>query len=357
MSQRHPQTISEATLLVGEPVGWGARLFGMFFLLPGLAAIWAYFNVEIHGEPLAALIVGGVFSLVGAAFVGAFKRVKIDRQQGFAETAAGAFIAFKRTRIPLAGITHVSLSKQQRTRRSKNRTYTYFVYPVKLVGNEELECSDSQQYEYARGEAEAIARHLRLPVEDSSNGDVQRREHDELDASLAQRRRKAGESTALPVLPPDTGLHVREENGVTRINLPPAANKWPRIVISMVMVVPIYFLVSHFMHLDEPNTPAWFRYWVLGIVFVPLGWQVLQVIVQMRMQRQLLLTHQEMRYVRRFLFGRTQHMSKQALEELDLQPGRVIATSDAGQLIIPMSVRKPSDSRFVYEMILYRLGR
>jgi hypothetical protein len=357
MSQRRPQTTSEAALLVGEPVGWGARLFGMFFLLPGLAAIWAYFNVEIQGEPLAALIVGGVFSLVGAAFVGAFRRVKIDRRQGFAEMAAGAFLAFKRTRLPLAGITHISLVREKRTRRGKNRTYTYFVYPVKLVGNEELECSDSQQYEYARGEAEAIARYLRLPIEDSSSGEIRRREYDELDESLAQRRRKAGERPRLPVMPVDTALHVHDENGVTTINLPPHVNTLMQAVITLVFSIPVYFIVSSFMGLNEPNTPDWFRYWVLAIVFVPVAWQVLRLLVQMQVKRSLVLTHEGLQYIRKFIFARTRGVKKQALEELDLQPGRVIATSDAGQLIIPLSVRKPDDSRFVYEMILYRLGR
>jgi hypothetical protein len=329
----------------------------MFFLLPGLVAIWAYFNVDIQGEPIAALIVGGVFSLVGGAIAGAFKRVRIDRQQGFAEMAAGAFFTFKRTRIPLAGITHISLGREQRTRRSKNRTSTYYVYPVKLAGNSELECSDSQDYDYARGEAEAMARYLNLPIEDSSSGEIRRREYDELDDSLAQHRRKAGENTRLPVLPRDTRLHVREENGVTTIDLPPPANKWLQIVISLVLTVPFYFIVSHFMRLDEPNTTTWFRYWVLGIVFVPLCWQFLQVTVQMRMKRLLILTHQDLQYVRKFIFARVRGMKKQDLEELDLQPGRLIATSDAGRLLIPMSVRSPDDARFVYEMILYRLGR
>ena len=135
MPRNYTSSRGDKALLVGEPVGWGVRIFGMLFLLPGLVAIWAYFNVEIHGEPLAALVLGGIFTLVGGAFVGAFKKVKINRQQGFAETAAGAFFTFKRTRLPLAGITHISLDKEVRTSKSKHGTHTYFVYPGELKGS------------------------------------------------------------------------------------------------------------------------------------------------------------------------------------------------------------------------------
>lgn len=357
MSRNDTSSNGERVLLLGEPVGWGVRLFGMFFLLPGLASIWAYFNLEINGEPLAALIVGAIFALVGGAFVGAFKKVRIDRQQGFAETAAGAFFTFKRTRIPLSGITHVSLSREVKTSKSKNGTKTYSVYPVKLMGRGEFESSDSMEYDYARREAESIAQYLRLPIEDSSSGTLTRREYDELNDSLAQRRRKAGERVQLPVLPQDTHLHVSEENGITTISLPPPRNKWFQMVINMLLIVPIYFLVSNFMGLDQADTPAWFRYWVLGIVFVPFCWSTLLVFVSMRTQRLLILSHQGMQYVRKFLLRRDQRISKQELEELDIQPGRLVVTSDAGQLVIPLSVRKPDDGRFVYDMILYRLGQ
>lgn len=356
MLQHNSLHIGAEPLVVGEPVGWGVRLFGLLFLLPGLASIWAYFNVEIHGQPLAALVVGGIFSLVGGAIVGAFKKVRINRQQGFAEIAAGAFFTFKRTRIPLAGITHVSIAREVRTSKDEDSSHSYSVYPVRLIGNGEFECSDSQKYDYARNEAEMIARYLHLPVEDSSNGGLRRREYSELDDNLAERRRKAGERVQLPVLPVNTSLRVHEENGATVIELPRRAEALLQAVISALFVIPIYFFVSSFMHLDEPNTPEWFRYWVLGIVFVPVCWQVLRLLAQLLMKRRLVLTHQGLQYVKELLFTRSKGVTKQQLEELDLQPGQVIATSDAGQLIIPLPVRKPDDGRFVYEMILYRLG-
>lgn len=346
----------EQILLVGEPVGWGVRVFGMLFLLPGLAAIWAYFNVEIHGEPLAALLVGGIFTLVGGAIVGAFKKVRINRQQGFAEIAAGAFFTFKRTRIPLAGITHISLAREERISKNENSSHRYFVYPVRLIGNGEFECSDSQQYDYARSEAEAIARYLHLPIEDSSNGEPRRREYSELDDSLAERRRKSGQRVQLPVLPVKTTLHVHEENGATVIELPRRADALAQAFISVLFVIPIYFFVSSFMHLDEPNTPEWFRHGVLGIVFVPVCWQILRLLAQLLMKRRLVLTHRGLQYVKKLLFTRSKSITKQQLEELDLQPGRLTASSDVGQLIIPLPVRNPDDGRFVYEMILYRLG-
>lgn len=357
MSRNYTSSSRDKVLLVGEPVGWGVRLFGMFFLLPGLVAIWAYFNVDIKGEPLAALIVGGIFSLLGGAIVGAFKKVRINRQQGFAETAAGAFFTFKRTRIPLAGITHISLGKEQRTSNTKHGTHTYFVYPVKLIGSGELECSDSQEYEYARSEAESIALYLRLPIQDHSSGEIRLREYAELNDSLAERRRKAGERVQLPVMPVKTRLRVSENNGVTTIELQPRPDALMQTVISLLFVVPIYFIVSHFMGLDEPNTPSWFRYWTLAIVFVPVGWQVLKLIVQLSMKRRIVLSQQELQYVRTFIFSKRRIIKKQELEELDLEPGRVIATSDAGRLVIPVSVRRPDDARFVHDMILYRLGR
>lgn len=192
----HLQGFSNGPISIGSSFGgWLIRIFGSIFAFAGLGSIWVYFNrhnLDITGDPEVALILGIVFFIVGMAIVGGFKRQQIDRIRGEILTSWGILVPFSHKRYPLSVYNKVTLGQETRTTHTKNGSHTYTVYPLRLEGREVFNISEPQDFIVARADMERLAKYLRFPVEDSSNGTMQRRESHELDQTLAERRRKAG---------------------------------------------------------------------------------------------------------------------------------------------------------------------
>ena len=133
------------------------------------------------------------------------------------------------------------------TRKDKNGTHT--VYPVGLEGDGDAEpvaVDGPVNYEEARKKAEDLARHLDLPVVDTSTGTAIVRDAAALDQTLREGLRKKGETVSVPRAPVFMRALVKEESNSLVVVIPPAGmgtTAWGTLLPTLVfgIVVAVFF--------------------------------------------------------------------------------------------------------------------
>ena len=186
----------------------------------GAGAVWAYYNLELCGDAWIVLLVGGILIVGGLVFAGFSRRRVLDKTRGQVEIGFGVFVPFRLTRHPLTQFQNVALRHEIRTRSSRHGQQTYHVYPLELEGSETVKLEEGRKVTESRQNAEAVAKYLDLPLHDSSSDTTVVREARDLDKTLAERRRVAGERIELPKQPPDSEITVFSQGGETRLVLP-----------------------------------------------------------------------------------------------------------------------------------------
>ena len=322
-------------------------IFGMVFAFAGAFCIYSYFNFEITGDAWVALFIGIVFVVIGVGIAGFFKHCILDPRQGFVETGFGVFFPFKQTRHQLEDFQQVSLRHEVRTRSSKNGSTTYDVYPLRLDGRENVELGEWLDFNQGRQKAEAVSKYLHLPLRDSSTGEEVVRQPEDLDESLAERRRDAGESTEKPEQPSGSEIQVSSFGGETTLSLPCEGVNATHIV-SFLMVIVFFGFIAFQGFLGQ--VPVTFV--VIGIG-VGLGIFAIRAFTPVKVT----IDHTTLKVSRGLPFGGSGQIDNRELEELNSNDNKLTAVSDRRRLVIPVYASDEEDVLFVRDIILYHLGR
>ena len=195
-------------------------LFGLFFFLPGLAVIAGGFVGGSDGPPIFfALPFGGIFCLVGGAFLFGRSGMTFDKRSGKLETWWGAFFYKSRTEYSLSDIKMVALSRETRGSGKNRRT----VYPVRIEGNfpTPVELEAPLNPTEGRSLAEDVAKFLDLGMRDVSSGTEIIREAGTLDFSIRQRFEADGYEPELMDRPAGAKSTHTPMGSTHKINIPP----------------------------------------------------------------------------------------------------------------------------------------
>ena len=116
-------------------------LFGLPFALFGGALVVAGIGQIIKGEFDGFVVVpfASIFFLIGIGVMFGRAGVEIDRREGTVKTWWGLFFPWYRRTLNLEGFTEVHLCKEvRRTSNSNGGSSTKTVYPVRLIGTDQV---------------------------------------------------------------------------------------------------------------------------------------------------------------------------------------------------------------------------
>ena len=192
--------------------GGGAILVGLILIFFGIALAAVSVSEETSGL-IPAILIGlmGLFVLLHRT------GLEINSRSGRWRRWWGLGGPLRTREGPLEDFERVRIVRQ--IRQTKHQKYT--VYPVYVEGKgQRFGFGAPRSYEYARREAEEVARRLHLPLVDASSGTEVVRDPEHLDESLRERVRRGAESIELPD-PPAALLSRYEMEGKTlRFDIP-----------------------------------------------------------------------------------------------------------------------------------------
>ena len=243
-------------------------LFGLFFFLPGLGVILGSFFGGKGGPPIFfAIPFGGIFCLIGGAFVFGRSGMTFDKRIGKLSTWWGALGWQSKTEYDLDDIKLVALSREVRGSGKNRRT----VYPVKLEGNfpQPIELEAPGMANEARGLAEDIGKFLDLGMRDVSSGSEVMREAGTLDYSIRERYEAEGYRPEL-LDRPMTAKSTHNPMGSThRIKIPPTGFTCGSYVqIGIGLLFCSFFGVGFIPVFFEKDMPTEVRFIIIGVMFL-----------------------------------------------------------------------------------------
>ena len=186
-----------------------------------------------------------------------------------------------------------------------------------------------------------------LPLRDSSTGEVVVRQPEDLDKSLAERRREAGDSIEKPEQPPGSEIQVSSFGGETTLTLPREGVNSTNIV-SFLIVIAFFGFIAFQGFL--PKVPITF---VVIAIVVGLAIFAVRAFTPVKVS----IDHTTLRVSRGLLFLGSGQITNREIEELNLNDNKLTAVSDRRRLVIPVYASGEEDVLFVRDTILYHLGR
>ncbi len=329
--------ITRPDVLEGRSGGGLLSLFGLPFLAAGLF-VWAsgvgLVPQQGRGMPLlVALPFGGIFVAVGVALVFGRGGTIIDRRRGVVTQWWGLLVAFRSHDRRVDELGAVTVTKEVR----RSDKSTYIVFPVRLSSDPKpVKLEEHRRYEDARRTAEQVAKHLALPLHDSSNGDTVIREPGILDLSLKEQLLRTGEAVVLP--PPPEGMRtvIRRKGTDVRLDIPAAGFAAVSIGIMIASLVFALFVTFTFLVpllTRGPGMPAGVRFGFglfIGFFFIllPLATAGSAALRMARETTSIILTQQKLVFETRALWKHTvKEILLKDLEELTLSRSSPVARS------------------------------
>jgi hypothetical protein len=227
--------------------GGALMLFGLPFALFGGALVVAGIGQIMNGvfDGFVVVPCASIFLLIGLGFMFGRAGVEIDRRARTVKTWWGVFFPWRRKTLNLEGFSEVHVCKEvRRTSNSNGGSSSKTVFPVRLVGDEQVKIQEYSSPLPARKVAEEVAKVAELPMRNSITGvDVVRAPH-QLDWSLRQHLHETGATFDEPVVP--DGVRVATKDDAWRVELKSAS--WLALVgLGMLMIpfmaMPIFFIV------------------------------------------------------------------------------------------------------------------
>jgi len=164
---------------LGEPRLNLVAMGAIFFIL-GSLSVGGYVVIDfsqIDSPPEFTLVVGIIFLILGTSIAASLNQVRVDKATGYVETIRGVIVPFQRKTLPLSDFNKITLTRDKRQVRKSRKVEVLFV--VRLDGKQPLLCCEFKQFEQAQFCVEKLVSYLRLPVEDSTSGAIERREVEE----------------------------------------------------------------------------------------------------------------------------------------------------------------------------------
>lgn len=233
-------------------------VFGLFFFVPGCAALVATVMGKSEGPMVSGILLSLVFIAVGGAIAFGRSGVTIDIPSRTYVRWYGLLVPMKVMRGSIEDFTQVEISAQ-----SSGGKHPTTVFPIRLGGaGKPLDLTDGSDAEKARACAEQVARALRLKLVDRTGLEEVVRDPDHLDESLRQRRRRLGEGPVkVPEPPPGMATQCHVEGLEMVMEIPPAGPS----VLGLIVLAPafgfaaitvVFFLVPILSDMKDAPLPV-----------------------------------------------------------------------------------------------------
>jgi hypothetical protein len=177
-------------------------------------------------------LVGLLMMVAGLALIFLRHYIEIDTGTRRLSRRFGVLYGFPIRRFSFDQVQHISLVEERRKSTSSKHgssTRTVYVLRIKQSGDHFYELANMWQ---ARLLAERICRELKIGLENHLLGGSSLRAADELDVTLAERWRRAGEHKEAPRVPPGSILVIEHGEDFSELSSP--VEPFPRTIAGMV---------------------------------------------------------------------------------------------------------------------------
>lgn len=245
-------------------------LAGLFILQVPLGIIPVEYDRNSSWMPFVCLIIGGVFTAVGAGLVFGRGGIILDRGMGRITRWYGLLVPMKRTEYLLDGIHRVELDF------SRGDSDSADTWPVSLSGEgipKPIVIMQPVSLTEARQAAEELSRFLRKPLVDSSTGERVTRDFEHLDESYRDRALRTGEAAAtVPPEPPGMRSRVERTGEGYVFHIPGPPTRWFHYVpvffpVALAGAV-AYFFLPAILTLPMPDFIRYFFLGFIGLFFI-----------------------------------------------------------------------------------------
>ncbi|MCK5944266.1 MAG: hypothetical protein KAI24_19925 [Planctomycetes bacterium] len=301
------------------PIRWVGTPFALAALMP-LAGAAGLIEVKIEGTddlapPLALLVFALPFLGIGLGLMFFRREVVVDVRAGTVTRKAGVFgIGTSKVR-PLDRFDAAVHDKRVIATQKGSRT----VFPVSLQteGGGEFELTNCRDARSARQTAEWIARLGGLAIIDRTDGTDRRREFEDLDTSLRERRERSGEREDPGQPPARMRSKLTARDGEITIEIP-AIGMQPLVIVALLVATLPLWMAMVFLTViaGEDTTPAVFTYAVYGIACIPTLLMTGAILFHARRAFTVSATNDELRVHERGLRRRLVVLPADEIEEL-----------------------------------------
>jgi len=351
-----PDVYTASTYL--GPIRWFGTPFALASLMPLSGAV-GLVEVQMEGGGEAPTMFLVLFALpflcVGLGLMFWKREITLDFGKGTVSKRSGAFFPLS-TRVRKLDAFAAAVHDKRIVRGDKS---SHTVFPVILEtpgggGFELLHCRNKRD---ARQTAEWLARHGEFAIIDRTSGTDKRREFEDLDTSLRDRRKRDGGEHDPGNPPSKMRSKLTAQDGEITIEIP-AHGMQPLIFVALAFATgPIWMgALFHMMATGDEPTPAFFLIGLYGICALPTV--ILSTITLYNALRRFILrvNHDELRVEERGLRNRTTVMPAEEIEDLHVPEGSggldgflgggppITITSDQVELTIGQSLKRQESS-------------
>jgi len=350
-----------------SPVRWLGLPFALSALLPlaGVVGLIPFENEDGGDAPKAILLIfSAVFLSIGLGILLFRRRLTIDLRSRTItrRSGVGTISTTKTTRVA----EDTAIVYERRVIRGQKSSST--VWPV-MVGRNEDRTTDvifCRTRHQARQTAEGIARLFEVAVVDRCDGTARRREFDELDLSLRERRQRSGEAID-PGEPPATMRSTVEVEGDELVVKIPAYGLSALHVIAMLMATgPIWMMLIFLVATGE--APDGF-FLAAATLMAGLPVTLLETVILWHALRRFTVraSTEQLRVEERGLRSRTTTMPAASIEELTApanSPGLdtfvgggppITASSDVAEVSFGNTL-KPEETAYLTKVLCLALS-
>ena len=306
--------------------GGAIALFGLPFLAMGLFASFIFLSPPegwtTAGESWVGVLVGGIFTLVGAGLVFGRSGTILDRRRRVVTTWWGLLVPFSSTQYQVGRDALVSISRE--VRRHKNRTYE--VFPVRLTGeNLDVSFGEPGSFDLSRRLAEDVAKFFGLAIHDRSGSEEVIREAGTLDESVQARARRLHMATPLPAQPPRAVCTIQYggPHSTTVIEIPPAgigSGHYAGLIGALIFAGFVFFMFLGPSLKDGFNGNDWIFASFIGLFFmaIPVGGALLGMLSAVKSWYRITVSPSMVEVFRQGIFGSTTtNLSAAEIEEIE----------------------------------------
>ena len=207
------------------------RRFGGLFLL-ALCGCGVYLAHEPQGWRIDSLVLIACLSLIGVFLIAERHLLVVDQQAGVVTRRRGLLLTFTMASVAIAKVKGVALRPYVKRKPRSDDDETRYL--VRAIGGPQLAVLTNPWH--ARHVAEQICRALNVPFDNRIYGKKSVRQASELDLSVAERWRAAGEVHERPTLPLGSALSV-EQKGSEVCLWVPATELYSLTILAILMAV------------------------------------------------------------------------------------------------------------------------
>lgn len=298
-------------------------LFGLPFLLIGLALLLGFMEPEEKMPVFLKAFVGLAFAFSGAVIVFGRMGTTIDRRSGKVTEFIRLIFEIRKKEYSLNRYNRVTLTKELR----QSRNTSYYVWPIRIAGEEgveEVTLDEPRSAPGGRTGAEKLAHFLGLPLHDSSTGEATVRAPDSLDESLREHAYKTSERVKLPDPPADMRSVITDGMEGTEIAIPgPGLNR----LSFLPLILPLFFSLVLYQYFLKDLIKKWppkdttemlvAGFFVFFFIIVPFITTLISIFARARKRAVVTASSTMLRVVEKGLIGKkTTEIPAEELEEL-----------------------------------------